>query len=172
MRILDQNNMEMDPQDVDLEKGHLEPETIFKKHHEAVEEVPEQSHLYPMKVYFEDGTSVTLEEKDENVSPIDPDAGKFEYIDPDGRKVKGIDLKRVVDTEYQPAKEAYDETEEIQRYILYTEAELESIAEQKEIEQKREEFLSSGPTRLSNVEMSVDDMTLVMSDLIVAASAI
>ena len=36
----------------------------------------------------------------------------------------GVDMKKVIDTAYVAPVEAYDEYEEVQRYILYTEEEI------------------------------------------------
>lgn len=39
----------------------------------------------------------------------------------------GKDVEKVIDVEYQPAREAYDEYEDIKVYVLYTEEELLNI---------------------------------------------
>ena len=174
MRILDQNDVELDREDIDLEKGRLEDDKLFIAHHEATEAVPEQSHYYLQTVYFTDGTSAHLEgEDDPHIEVVDADKGLFDYVFLEGeteKEIKGKDLGRIVDVEYQPAKEAYDEEEDIQRYIPYTEEELAQIKADREQAQKQENFISTGPDRLSNVEVGLDDMTLVMSEIIVAAS--
>ena len=66
---------------------------MFIAHHEAQEEIQQQSHYEIEKEY--------------------PNGGK--------------DLKEVIDVEYQPAKEAWDEYEDVLVYIPYTEEELAEI---------------------------------------------
>ena len=63
--------------------------------------------------------------------------------------------------------------ENIQRYKLYTAEELKERQEAKEKKQKREEFMTTGPNRLSTAETdintvtaSVDDITTLMADMI------
>lgn len=84
----------------DLDKGYLKADTLFVKHHEAQEEVQEQSHYKTIKEY-ENG---------------------------------GKDVEKVIDVPYQPAKEAYDEYEDIQVYVPYSKKELnqQRIAELKQ----------------------------------------
>lgn len=77
----------------DLEKGYLQNDKLLIAHHEAQEEVQEQTHEELLHEY--------------------PNGGK-EYIE-------------VIDVPYQPAKEAWDEYEDIQVYIPYTEEEIAQI---------------------------------------------
>ncbi|MCI1951914.1 MAG: hypothetical protein LKJ50_04715 [Clostridiales bacterium] len=94
MKILDQQGNEiLNP---DLEKGHLESDKLTI-HHDAVTEVPEQSHIEVLNTY--------------------PNGGK--------------DVEKVIDVPAIVGHDAYDEYENIQRYILYTAEELAAIEKQK-----------------------------------------
>lgn len=101
MRILDENNIELAEEEVNLELGHLKPESIISIHHEAIEEVKEVGHYEVIAEY--------------------PNGGK--------------DVAWIIDVPGTEAKEAWDEYEDIQRYVLYTEEELAA----KEAEKKTKE---------------------------------
>lgn len=171
MRILNEQDVEIQEEDVDLELGYLVPDKVFVKHHEAVEYQAEQGHYYPITFYFEDGTSYNIVGDDESDPHVhtNEDGITFTYIAQEGEEektVRGTDVKWIVDVPEVKAHEAYDEYEDIQRYKLYTEEELAQIQEEKEKAQKTEQFLSTGPDRLDNVEINVDDMTMLIADMI------
>lgn len=107
MRILDIYNNEI--QSPDMELGYLVEEKLFVAHHEAVPKVEEQWH-YIYGITEPDGTFV------------------------EGRKYAsgGQDAQRVIDIPGQKAVEAWDEYEDILRYIQYTPEELEEIENQKQ----------------------------------------
>lgn len=112
-RILDANDNELKQEDIDLNVGKLVDETITV-HHDAVEGVKEVSHVEVLKEYYE----------------IGPDGEPV--LDEDGHKIVfGKDVKTVIDVPGVEAKEAYDEQEEIQRYIPYTAEELDKITKEK-----------------------------------------
>lgn len=112
-RILDKNGNELKQEDIDLNAGKLVDETITV-HHDAVEGVKEVSHVEVLKEYYETG----------------PDGEPV--LDEDGHKIVfGKDVQTVIDVPGVEAKEAYDEQEEIQRYIPYTAEELDKIAKEK-----------------------------------------
>lgn len=92
MRIVDKDNKELDPNKLDLRKGHLVDDKIFVKHHDAQEKVEEVSHYETVRVYSNGG----------------------------------MDVEKVIDTPGQEAKDAYDEYEDVQRYIEYTQSELDT----------------------------------------------
>lgn len=79
----------------DLNLGYLKDDKIFVAHHEAIEAVEEQGH-------------------EEIIA---------EYKNHKG-EVYGRDVAWIVDIPAVEAKEAWDEYEDIYRYILYTEEEL------------------------------------------------
>lgn len=112
-RILDKNGNELKQEDIDLNAGKLVDETITV-HHDAVEGVKEVSHVEVLKEYYQTG----------------PDGEPV--LDEDGHKIVfGKDVKTVIDVPGVEAKAAYDEQEEIQRYIPYTAEELDKIAKEK-----------------------------------------
>lgn len=126
MRILDKDNNEIT--NPDLEKGHLEIETIVIKHHDAVEAKQGKSHIEVVKEY---------------------DNG-------------GKDVITVWDEKPAEAKEAWDETEEIQRYIPYSAEELEKIAKEKEEAENKEAKLNS----LYNADMTFSDVVDAVAGLL------
>lgn len=112
-RILDAHGNELKLEDIDLNAGKLVDETITV-HHDAVEGVEEVSHVEVLKEYYETG----------------PDGEPV--LDEDGHKIVfGKDVKTIIDVPGVEAKPAYDEQEEIQRYIPYTAEELNKIAKEK-----------------------------------------
>lgn len=112
-RILDAHGNELKLEDIDLNAGKLVDETITA-HHDAVEGVEEVSHVEVLKEYYETGPDGT---------PV---------LDEDGHKIVfGKDVKTIIDVPGVEAKEAWDEQEEIQRYIPYTAEELDKIAKEK-----------------------------------------
>lgn len=74
----------------DKSKHYLVEDKLFIKHHEAVAEIPKQSHYTVIQEY--------------------PNGGK--------------DVEEIIDVEYQPAKDAYDEYEDIFVLKAYTDKEL------------------------------------------------
>lgn len=112
-RILDKSGNELKQEDIDLNAGKLVDETITV-HHDAVEGVEEVSHVEVLKEYYQTG----------------PDGEPV--LDEDGHKIVfGKDVQTVIDVPGVEAKAAYDEQEEIQRYIPYTAEELDKIAKEK-----------------------------------------
>lgn len=111
-RILDAHGNELQHNDIDYAKGKLVDETITV-HHDAVEGVEEVSHVEVLKEYYETG----------------PDGAPV--LDEDGHKIVfGKDVKTIIDVPGVEAKDAWDEQEEIQRYIPYTAEELDKIAKE------------------------------------------
>ena len=74
----------------DLAQGYLKQDKLFIAHHEAQEEIQQQSHYEVIAEY--------------------PNGGK--------------DLQEVIDVEYRPAKDAWEEYEDILVYIPYTQEQL------------------------------------------------
>lgn len=112
-RILDRNGNELKPEDINMDAGKLVSETITI-HHDAVEGVEEVSHVEVLKEYYK---------YDLNGDPVLDEAGH--------KVVFGKDVRTVIDIPGVEAKAAYDEREEIQRYIPYTAEELQKIAKEK-----------------------------------------
>lgn len=98
MRIFNENKtIELKQNEVDLTKGYLKDDKLFVVHHEAQEEIAQQSHYETIATY--------------------PNGGK--------------DVKEVIDVPYSPAKEAWDEYEDIKVYVEYTQSELEELKQKK-----------------------------------------
>jgi hypothetical protein len=178
MRILNEKDEEVQASDVNSDLGYLVSEQILKEHHDAVPEIQEKGHYYPETFYFVDGSQYDVNTDGDNDPCVkaNDDGVSFSYVPPEGeepREVKGCDVKYIIDVEHQEAKDAYDEMETIQRYKLYTEEQLKERQAAKEKAQKREEFMTTGPERLSTAETdidtvtaSVDDITTLMADMI------
>lgn len=79
----------------------------------------------------------------------------------------GKDVKTVWDEKPTEAKSAYDETEEIQRYILYSADELEKIAKEKEEAKNKEEKLKS----LYDADMTFSDVVDAIAGLLYGGGA-
>ena len=114
MRILDENNVEIE--NPDLELGDLKEEKLFVAHHEAIEAVAEVFH-YEYTVYSNGGR----------------------------------DRRKVVDVEAVEAAEAWDEYEDIFRYIPFTE---EEMAERKKAAE--EAYFASAEYRIATLEAALE----------------
>ena len=180
MRILDENDQELQQEDLNLTLGYLVSDQILKEHHDAVPEVQEEGHYYPETFYFMDGSQYKVNTESENDPCVEPneDGVSFNYVAPEGeepREYKGCDVKYIIDVEHQDAKEAYDEMEDIQRYKLYTEEQLrENAVNQANAE--RQEKLSAqaislmsfmaAPMSLEMTDDEVQNFALIMPDFI------
>lgn len=172
LRLLDEQDQEINREDCDLTLGYIVYDQILKEHHEATPEIQEESHFYPNTYYFEDGTNykVTGEEgEDAHVGPTD-EKGAFTFVpqtdDEQSKIVRGIDVDRIVDVEYQQAKDAWDEYEDIERYKLYTEDELQKNATAKATQALKEALDTQMITLMSLV---ATPMAASMSDEEVAS---
>lgn len=173
IRILNEDDEEITMDDVDLELGYLRPDQLLKEHHEAIEFQEEQWHYAVTCYYFEDGSEMKItDEEDPHIERIDADNGVFGFIpqtdDEEALVLKGIDLEQKVDKEQVDAKEAWDEYEDIRRYILYTAEELEEKKKREEEQAKRETFLGTGPERLDTAETNIVDLSIAVSDIFVS----
>ena len=74
----------------------------------------------------------------------------------------GKDVRKIIDREGIPARDAWTEQVPIQRYILYTAEELAA----KEEERKKAEAWEKLPERVDALETANDDIILMMADLI------
>lgn len=178
MRILNEQDEEIQETDVNYTLGYLVGDQILKEHHEAVPEIQEKGHYYPETFYFMDGSQYSVNTEGENDPCVEAndDGVSFNYVAPEGeeeREFKGCDVKYIIDVEHQDAKEAYDEMENIQRYKLYTKEQLEENRKNREEAEKREKFMTTGPDRLDTAEIDItglttnmDDITMLMADMI------
>lgn len=111
----------------DLSLGYLKEDKLFVAHHEAVIGVEEQGH-------------------EEVVA---------EYKNSRG-EVYGRDVAWVVDIEAVEAKEAWDEYEDIQRYVLYTEEELAEIERQRNMPTTEERIAALEAALLELMGVAID----------------
>lgn len=109
MRIINENGQEI--KNPDLEKGYLIFDQLFIAHHDAVPAIKEQWHR-----------DVAIDEH-----------GKPKIFYKNGTEF-GREVVRVVDVPGQEAQDAWDEYEDVQRYIAYTPQELEERNRPSEVE--------------------------------------
>lgn len=167
-RYLDAYDNEISVDDCDLEKGSLKYEQLFVKHHDAIEAKSEIVHYKVSKFYFEDGTELEVSGNDDpHVKVIDEKEGIFQYVDcGEGKIYFGADLDSVVDEEQVDPKEAWDEYETIYRYTPYTDEELAEKKAAQEAMQKHQDFIENGPDKLDSTASSVEDITVMLSEMI------
>lgn len=168
MKILNEEDVEIKESDVDTTKGYLTLDKKFVAHHDEQIEIPEKKHYEVERFIFDDGSQMLIESnEDPHVKVIDDQAGVFEYVDKgEGNVYYGADIKSVIDHEYVEHKDAYDEYEDIQRYILYTEAELKERKEMEEKQAKQAAFLENGPDQLESNTTSIGDLTILLSEIV------
>lgn len=168
MKILNEEDVEIKESDVDTTKGYLTLDKKFVAHHDEQIEIPEKKHYEVERFIFDDGSQMLIESnEDPHVKVIDDQAGVFEYVDKgEGNVYYGADIKSVIDHEYVEHKDAYDEYEDIQRYILYTEAELKERKEMEEKQAKQAAFMENGPDQLESNTTSIGDLTIVLSEIV------
>lgn len=175
MRILDIDNNELQEQDIDTSIGYLVQEQLFIKHHDATDEISAKWHYWPAKYYFEDNSEYTVEENDLHVKINDENKTSFGWNSLNGepeRKVRGIDLKIIEDSPAVPVKEAWDEYEDILRYKLYTQEELDEIKAKKEKEEKQKDFIDNGPDILTKNSAQINNINSTMEDIILLLAEI
>ncbi len=188
MRIFDENSNEITEEEVDLEKGYLTVEQIFKEHHDAIEAEEEKGHYTVDTWFFSDGTSYTCTgEDDPHIKVVDAEKGIFDYEDQGEEKTyHGASLTYIVDSAKVDAVEAYDEYETINRYHLYTEEQIQARKDAEEKAAKQAEFMDAGPDQLkantesintlteqlaANVE-SLDDLFITLADVVAGEDTI
>lgn len=160
MRILNEQNIEITREEVDESLGRLVPDKFFKCHHEAIEGIEEISHMEPKEFFFTDGTSYVVVD-----ASNDPHVNGMCYLSLNGEEEKqlyGTSAITVVDVPAVESVDAWDEYEDILRYVLYTENDIKNIQTQTKIES----FVTTGPDRLDNLEINTDDLILLMAELI------
>ena len=176
MKILDIEGNELQEDSLDFEKGYLEGEDVFVKHHDEIPEQEREFHYKVVAFRFEDGTSLIIENEDDpHIEKIDIYKGIFRYKSLEGEEEKvasNIEIEEVEDKPYIPGKKAWDEYEEIGRYHLYTQEELDWKKQERERWERTKEFMETGLNRIEQSEeniqetsSTVDDLVLVMADL-------
>lgn len=180
MRILNEQDEEIQESDVNHTLGYLVGDQVLKEHHEAVPEVQEEGHYYPETFYFMDGSQYKVDTEGENDPCVEPneDGVSFNYVAPEGeepREYRGCDVKYIIDVEHQDAKEAYDEMENIRRYKLYTEEQLRENAINQAAAEKQEKLSTLTASLISSMaapmsrEMTDDEVqnfALIIPDVI------
>lgn len=162
MRILDENDQELAPEDVDLGRGFLKTEEIL------VEEIPEQSHYFVKQFFFDDWTTYTpTGEDDPHVKTIDAAAGKFEFIPQEGedsKNLSGMDIGLIID---QPYEERY---ETVQRYIHYSDYEItqralpQRMTDMEDAARKLNKSIETTNQNLAETNLNLDQTQTRLSD--------
>lgn len=173
MEILDEAGNVISMDDVDFETGYLSQESTLKKHHDAIEAVEEQSHMWPTRYYFSDGSEyiVNMDETDPHVGPLDK-WGRFTFVPQTveeqnaDRDYWGADVIKVIDVPAVEAHDAWDEYTYFQRYHKYTQEELEERAAAKKKTEKQSKFMEEGPDQLESNTSSIDDLTVLISEMV------
>lgn len=168
MKIYNEEDVEIKESDVDTTKGYLKSDKKFIVHHEEQPEVIEHKHYEVERFVFEDGSQMFVDgNTDAHVKVIDDQAGVFEYVDQgEGNVYHGAEIKSVIDQEHVEHKDAYDEYEDIQRYVLYTEEELQARKEAEEKQAKQTAFMENGPDQLESNTTSIGDLTIMLSEIV------
>jgi hypothetical protein len=168
MKIYNEEDVEIKESDVDTTKGYLKSDKKFITHYDEQPEVIEHKHYEVERFVFEDGSQMLVDgNTDAHVKVIDDQAGIFEYVDQgEGNVYHGAEIKSVIDQEHVEHKDAYDEYEDIQRYVLYTEEELAARKEAEEKQAKQTAFLENGPDQLESNTTSIGDLTIMLSEIV------
>lgn len=89
---------------------------------------------------------------------VEPVQGRYHYEYDEG----GANLRQVIDVESVAGHEAYDEYEDIQRYILYTPEEYENM--------HKNDNVPTAEERIATLESSVSDLTMLLGQMFAAIS--
>lgn len=162
MRILDEQDNEIQESDVDFEKGHLEQDWYCIAHHPEVPSSGPITH-FETQFYFDDGTDVWLKE-DEYKVDVKADTYIFNDDKLNSKTVVGIDGRQVEDQPYIEGQREWFENEEILRYKLYTEGELQLIEARKKQQEAEAEERDAKDAEYKNLLSSMDDVILAVAD--------
>lgn len=175
MDIYDENDNKITENDVDKNKGYLVNDTKFVVHHEEVQAIPTEGYYKATQVWFRDGACYNVTgEDDPHIKVLDNKWAEFEYVPQEGdedKEVMSISFTYVVTKEGSPAVEAYDEYEDILRYKLYTEEELQERTQQQLIDSLPDamaELCESVSSNLDNVTVlteAIAELSEVVSKL-------
>ena len=168
MKYYNEAGEEIQLEDIDLDIGYLQPfQGELIAHHEAIAEIPYKYHYELQTVFFNEGHCIAdLEPDDPRIIIIDDQTGEFDFKSEEGWTVRHIITRKVVDQEYVPGRAAWDEYEENQKYILYTQEELNRIAQEKEREAQRQYEESRKQEFLDTGYITLDELTLAVADII------
>lgn len=170
-RILDENDVELDPQNVDYNHGHLVDETITLIDQPYEEGEDGEGDWVLERFIFDDGTTMEIEDwrTDPHVKLLDEENGVFEYVDQgEGNEYSEGNYEAwfEITKEPIPETEPYQVKEEIRRYKRYTPEEQAEFDKKMEHETNKQIFLDTGLERLINTEDNVDDIMLLLADMI------
>lgn len=186
MRILNEQDKEIQQSDVDDTKGHLVEDYLLIAHHPEVNVAPAVTHLETL-FKFDDDEDCVWVPNDEYSVDLKTGAYVFTNNSFNDMKATFVDSRVVEDKPPTEGEHEWFEYEQILRYKLYTEDELnlikaredQQLAESQERERKNTEYntlLSSMDDVLltiaekegatSDLENQINDITLVLADLI------
>lgn len=152
MRIFDETKTyELDKKTLDFEKGYLKPDKIVAAHHEATP-------LIKGKI-----AKQIAEELEAQGVVIEEGYGGLIYRVVKEYEDGGRDTELIEDKPDIPAKEAYDEYEDIQVYVLYNAEQLNNM-----LRAKRASILNAFDTYKSNVEYGIEKETETEHNNIIA----
>lgn len=184
MRILDEQDNEIQESDVDNEKGYLVKDWYCIAYHPEIPTSGPITHWETL-FRFEDGTERWLTADEYKVDTVN-DTYIFNEEELNGKKVVGMDAREVEDQPFIEGQHEWWENEQVLRYKIYTEGELALIkaradqraAENGEKEQRRVEYrnliksmddvllaVADSEGTKSDLEDQVNDITLVLADL-------
>lgn len=130
MKIYNEQDEEITQEDVDYDLGYLVTDYRFVAFHEAVPPTDEVGHVRVI-VTFEDGSTAQFD--DGYPTKYFNEDMTFNCIDEyEGKVFKDVEETWVVDTPYNPGSAEWYENEEILRYKLSTEEELEEMRKKAE----------------------------------------
>ncbi len=119
MKVYNQDKtQELNREELDLEKGYFKPDKIKTVHHDAVHAVTVEEQIVELQKQ-----GVAIEEHFDNIANVNKFYRVNAVYDGGGKDVS--EIKEI------PAQEAYDDEEDIQVYVPYTEAELKKRADDK-----------------------------------------
>lgn len=162
--ILDESNHEIIDPDLDL--GYLKKE-YFTIHHEST---PEQWHYKVVSFEFTNGEIYKVESEDDpHVEIIDAKKGTFKYKKLEGESDRVVIGQTIAPIQDSPLIPAWDETQTIYRYILYSPQEL-----------IQKDFMENGPsllietqrtinnllTTIDEAQETIDDLLLIIAELL------
>lgn len=186
MRILNEQDKEIQRSDVDDTKGHLVEDYLLIAHHPEVNVAPAVTHLETLFKFDDDEDGIWVP-NDEYSVDLKTGAYVFTNKSFNGMHATFVDSRVVEDKPPTKGEHEWFEYEQILRYKLYTEDELnlikaredQQLAESQERERKNTEYntlLSSMDDVLltiaekegatSDLENQINDITLVLADLI------
>lgn len=186
MRILNEQDKEIQQSDVDDTKGRLVEDYLLIAHHPEVCSAPAVTHLETLFKFDdnEDGIWVPNSEY-----AVDLTTGKYIFDDEsfNGKNAVFVTNREVEDQPPTEGEHEWFEYEQILRYKLYTEDELalikaredQQLADAQEREQKNTEYrnllssvddiilaLAEKEGATSDLENQINDINLVLADLI------